>query len=194
MRVISNQLTSFALCSTTAYPGQVGIHPIPLKWGASSAEARGPVVASRHVNSLKLRNASTFNLPPAPRTSHPSGLANPRSSSFTVGMHGGSYSVYKALAAAQGLLDPNHRPGKSSLSFESCTCGRVNRRQGVEDRVGSEWNVVLHEMCAILLPRTIPNVSLTNDDKPQQIANPTSSLLFCADYTNTEPPVDIKVR
>ncbi|ORY76247.1 GTP cyclohydrolase N terminal-domain-containing protein [Leucosporidium creatinivorum] len=68
----------------TTYPGQVGIHPIPLKWGAPSSAERGPVVASRHVNSLKVRNA--------------------------IGAHSGSYSIYRALAAAQGLIDPNHRP------------------------------------------------------------------------------------
>ncbi|GAA5875213.1 hypothetical protein JCM16303_005047 [Sporobolomyces ruberrimus] len=68
----------------TTYPGQVGIHPIPLNWGAESAEARGPIVASRQPNSLKVRNA--------------------------IGAYAGSYSIYKALAAAAGLIDPNHRP------------------------------------------------------------------------------------
>ncbi|GAA6013444.1 hypothetical protein JCM10207_008848 [Rhodosporidiobolus poonsookiae] len=68
----------------TTYPGQVGIHPIPLEWGASSSEARGPVVASRQPKSLKIRNA--------------------------IGAYSGSYSVYRALAAAAGLVDPSHRP------------------------------------------------------------------------------------
>lgn len=71
----------------SAYPGQVGIHPIPLRWGASSAEERGPVVASRQPGTIKVRN--------------------------TIGAHGGSYSVYRALATASGLVDPNHRPGQS---------------------------------------------------------------------------------
>lgn len=69
-----------------AYPGQVGIHPIPLNWGAPTAAERGPVVASRHVNSLKVRNA--------------------------IGAYSGSYSIYRALAAACGLIDPSHRPGE----------------------------------------------------------------------------------
>ncbi|TNY22030.1 GTP cyclohydrolase II [Rhodotorula diobovata] len=68
----------------TTYPGQVGINPIPLNWGASTPEARGPVVASRQAKSLKVRNA--------------------------IGAYGGSYSVYRALASASGLIDPNHRP------------------------------------------------------------------------------------
>ncbi|GAA5822512.1 hypothetical protein JCM3770_002443, partial [Rhodotorula araucariae] len=68
----------------TTYPGQVGIHPIPLNWGAGTADERGPVVASRQAKSLKLRNA--------------------------IGAYSGSYSIYRALAAAGGLIDPNHRP------------------------------------------------------------------------------------
>lgn len=68
----------------TAYPGQVGVHPIPLNWGASDPETRGPVLASRHPNSIKARNA--------------------------IGAHSGSYSIYRALSAACGLIDPNHRP------------------------------------------------------------------------------------
>ncbi|GAA5945701.1 hypothetical protein JCM1841_003592 [Sporobolomyces salmonicolor] len=68
----------------TTYPGQVGINPIPLHWGAPSAEARGPVVASRQPKSLKVRNA--------------------------IGAYSGSYSIYRALAAAAGLIDPNHKP------------------------------------------------------------------------------------
>jgi hypothetical protein len=41
----------------TTYPGGVGINPIPLKWGAMDPYERGPIVASRNSNSLKLRNA-----------------------------------------------------------------------------------------------------------------------------------------
>jgi hypothetical protein len=75
----------------TTYPGQVGINPIPLEWGASTPEARGPVVASRQPKSLKIRNA--------------------------IGAYAGSYSVYKALTSAAGLMDPNHRPGEFLRSF-----------------------------------------------------------------------------
>lgn len=69
----------------TTYPGQVGIHPIPLRWGAPTPEERGPVVASRQPNSLKVRNA--------------------------IGAYSGSYSIYRAIAAAAGQIDPSHRPG-----------------------------------------------------------------------------------
>ncbi|GAA6005735.1 uncharacterized protein JCM10292_004615 [Rhodotorula paludigena] len=68
----------------TTYPGQVGINPIPLNWGAKTAEERGPVVAARSAKSLKVRNA--------------------------IGAYSGSYSVYRALAAAAGLIDPSHKP------------------------------------------------------------------------------------
>lgn len=68
----------------TTYPGGVGINPIPLKWGASEAVVRGPIVASRNAASLKLRNA--------------------------IGAHGGAYSIYRALAVAIGQLEVEHKP------------------------------------------------------------------------------------
>ncbi|KAA1118492.1 hypothetical protein PGTUg99_007275 [Puccinia graminis f. sp. tritici] len=68
----------------TTYPGQTGIIPIPLEWGADDPQKRGPVVASRHPQSLKLRNA--------------------------IGAYSGPYCIYKALATAIGAIDPNHRP------------------------------------------------------------------------------------
>ncbi|KAI2745957.1 hypothetical protein DTO012A8_9906 [Penicillium roqueforti] len=58
----------------TTYPGQSGIEPVPLEWGAPDAKSRGPVVVSRSGNLVKRRNA--------------------------IGAHGGSYSVYNALAIA----------------------------------------------------------------------------------------------
>ena len=51
----------------TTYPGQVGIHPIPMNWGSADPLERGPIVASRHPSTIKKRNAT--------------------------GAHGGSYSV-----------------------------------------------------------------------------------------------------
>ncbi|KAG2179008.1 hypothetical protein INT43_001857, partial [Umbelopsis isabellina] len=68
----------------TTYPGQHGINPVALDWGAADAHKRGPVVASRHPGSIKLRNA--------------------------IGAYGGSYCVYRALAVAIGDLPSNHRP------------------------------------------------------------------------------------
>ncbi len=63
-----------------AYPDQHGIKPQPLEWGATDPNVRGPVVCSRLASSIKLRNA--------------------------IGAHSGSYSIYRALAIAQGTLDP----------------------------------------------------------------------------------------
>ncbi|KAI9266028.1 GTP cyclohydrolase N terminal-domain-containing protein [Sporodiniella umbellata] len=68
----------------TTYPNQHGIQPIPLTWGSSDAKSRGPVVASRHADSIKKRNS--------------------------IGSYGGSYCIYRALAVAIGDLPFNHRP------------------------------------------------------------------------------------
>lgn len=68
----------------TTYPGQSGIDPVPLEWGAPDAKSRGPVIVSRSGAQLKRRNA--------------------------MGAHGGSYSIYNALAIAAGDLDPDFRP------------------------------------------------------------------------------------
>ncbi|KAB8227469.1 putative GTP cyclohydrolase II [Aspergillus alliaceus] len=68
----------------TTYPGQSGIDPVPLQWGAPDAKSRGPVVVSRSGPLLKRRNA--------------------------MGAHGGSYSIYNALAIAAGDLPPDFRP------------------------------------------------------------------------------------
>ncbi|KAI0434641.1 GTP cyclohydrolase N terminal-domain-containing protein [Xylaria sp. FL1042] len=64
----------------TTYPKQIGINPIPLNWGAPGPQ-RGPVVVSRSSSTIRKRNA-----------------------------HGGSYSIYFALAVASKQLNVNHRP------------------------------------------------------------------------------------
>jgi GTP cyclohydrolase II len=53
-----------------------------IKWGTSTAKERGPIIAS--LTNIRNRNA--------------------------VGTHSGSYSVYRALAVAAGVLDPEHVP------------------------------------------------------------------------------------
>jgi hypothetical protein len=68
----------------TTYPKQNGIHPLPLDWGAPDAARRGPVVVSRSSSTIRRRNA--------------------------IGAHGGSYSIYFALALASKQLNANHRP------------------------------------------------------------------------------------
>ncbi|RYO90192.1 hypothetical protein DL764_008479 [Monosporascus ibericus] len=68
----------------TTYPKQNGIEPLPLDWGAPDASRRGPVVVSRSSSTIRRRNA--------------------------IGAHGGSYSIYFALALASKQLNANHRP------------------------------------------------------------------------------------
>ena len=66
----------------TSHPGSRGPARFPLRWGAASAAERGPVIAT--VNAGADRNA--------------------------IGAHGGSYSVYRALAISAGAMDPQARP------------------------------------------------------------------------------------
>ncbi|EFR01143.1 GTP cyclohydrolase [Nannizzia gypsea CBS 118893] len=68
----------------TTYPGQSGIDPIKMDWGNMDPKARGPVVVSRQYDTVRRRNA--------------------------IGAHGGSYSIYHALAVASNNLDTEHRP------------------------------------------------------------------------------------
>lgn len=79
---VPSYYSSHVILST--YPGQAGIRPVPLKWYAQDPLERGPVIASRHPKSIKLRNA--------------------------IGAYGGTYSVYRSLSIAVGKLNPNHRP------------------------------------------------------------------------------------
>jgi GTP cyclohydrolase II len=74
--------SSHVILST--YPGQAGIRPLPLRWYAQDPHERGPVIASRHPKSIKIRNA--------------------------IGAYGGTYCVYRALSIAVGKLNPMHRP------------------------------------------------------------------------------------
>ncbi|PVI02765.1 GTP cyclohydrolase II [Periconia macrospinosa] len=68
----------------TSYPGQAGVDPLPMEWGHKDPAIRGPVVVSRHSNTIRRRNA--------------------------IGAHGGSYSIYHALAVASKNLDIDHKP------------------------------------------------------------------------------------
>ncbi|OKL63363.1 Uracil-regulated protein 1 [Talaromyces atroroseus] len=68
----------------TTYPDQNGVDPVPLQWGAPDAKTRGPIIASRNLSQLKRRNA--------------------------MGAHGGSYSIYNALAIAAGDLPTDFKP------------------------------------------------------------------------------------
>jgi GTP cyclohydrolase II len=66
----------------TSHPGSRGKTRFPLVWGAATIEERGPVIAT--VNAGTDRNA--------------------------IGAHGGSYSIYRALAISSGAMDPQARP------------------------------------------------------------------------------------
>jgi GTP cyclohydrolase II len=66
----------------TSHPSGDKPHKYPLKWGAESARARGPVIGS----------------------------TTARGHRNVIGAHGGAYSVYRALAVSSGALDPNSRP------------------------------------------------------------------------------------
>ena len=66
----------------TSHPGAGAPSRFPLRWGAESARARGPVVGS--ITAGSDRNA--------------------------IGAHGGSYAIYRALAVSAGTLNPSARP------------------------------------------------------------------------------------
>ncbi|KAH0538621.1 Uracil-regulated protein 1 [Glutinoglossum americanum] len=68
----------------TTYPGQAGIDPVIMNWGHKDPSQRGPVVVSRAHGTLRRRNA--------------------------IGAHGGSYSIYNALAIAINDLKVDHKP------------------------------------------------------------------------------------
>jgi GTP cyclohydrolase II len=70
----------------TSHPGRPS--RFPLRWGAPTAAERGPVIAT--VNAGTERNA--------------------------IGAHGGSYSVYRALAISAGAMDPQARPDLQDTS------------------------------------------------------------------------------
>ncbi|KAI5306917.1 Uracil-regulated protein 1 [Ascosphaera pollenicola] len=92
----SRQATSKIILTT--YPGQSGVNPIPLDWGNPDPLKRGPVVVSRHKSTIKKRNA--------------------------IGAHGGSYSIYYALAVASKEHTGEHRPDftntEPAVDFKFC--------------------------------------------------------------------------
>jgi GTP cyclohydrolase II len=66
----------------TSFPGKLFRKSLPVDWGNPDPVRRGPIVAS--IRHYERRNA--------------------------IGTHGGSYSVYRALATAAGKLKMDHRP------------------------------------------------------------------------------------
>jgi GTP cyclohydrolase II len=72
----------------TSHPGQIRKQTTPIDWGNPDPLKRGPVVGS--LTNMDHRNA--------------------------IGTHGGSYSVYRALATAAGALPGDHRPDLTNTS------------------------------------------------------------------------------
>ena len=66
----------------TSHPAPGAKHNFPIHWGAASARERGPIIGT--VSRPQDRNV--------------------------IGTHGGSYSVYRALAVSSGALNPIRRP------------------------------------------------------------------------------------
>ena len=64
------------------------VNLVPIRWGAADPQQRGPVIGS--LRSLKYRNV--------------------------IGIHAGSYGVYRALAVASGVLDPTHKADLTDTS------------------------------------------------------------------------------
>jgi GTP cyclohydrolase II len=78
-----------SLTSHPSNPSGGGVRAPTIHWGAPDAAARGPVVGTVTTNPAQ-RNA--------------------------IGSHGGSYSVYRALAVAAGHLAADHRPDLTNTS------------------------------------------------------------------------------
>src|SRR6201994_2375943 len=78
----------------TSHPEPGGKHAFPMHWGAASARERGPIIGT--VSRPQDRNV--------------------------IGSHGGSYSVYRALAVSSGALDPIRRPDLTN-TFPAATIG-----------------------------------------------------------------------
>ncbi|KAK3673600.1 putative GTP cyclohydrolase [Recurvomyces mirabilis] len=76
--------TTLSKIVITTHPGQAGVDPLPMDWGNSDSQKRGPVVVARSPSTIRRRNA--------------------------IGAHGGSYSIYYALAVASQQLNTDHKP------------------------------------------------------------------------------------
>jgi hypothetical protein len=72
----------------TSHQSGAGKQVIPIQWGAANPGDRGPIIGS--IGSHAQRNV--------------------------IGTHAGSYSVYRALAVASGVLDPDHRADLTNTS------------------------------------------------------------------------------
>lgn len=72
----------------TSHPSQVFTRSVPLHWGAKTAQERGPIIAT--LTDMSLRNS--------------------------IGTHGGSYSVYRALATSANKMPNEFKPDLTNTS------------------------------------------------------------------------------
>lgn len=72
----------------TSHPASNGEVPMPIEWGSPDVQMRGPIIG----------------------TLTDSGKRN------VIGTHSGSYAVYRALAVAASVLDPDHQPDLSDTA------------------------------------------------------------------------------
>jgi GTP cyclohydrolase II len=106
-----------------SHPGSRGPVRFPISWGAETAGGRGPIVAT--VNAGSCRNA--------------------------IGAHGGSYSIYRALAISSGAMDPQARPDLQDTS-PVCEIG-PHRQWAAADKIVSldPWgHRVAHDFADLL--------------------------------------------
>ena len=92
--------TSISRIILTTYPNQSGINPLLLNWGHKDPFQRGPVVVSRNQTTIRRRNGMFFPL---------INMATLTMLQTAIGAHGGSYSIYHALAVASKNLDVEYK-------------------------------------------------------------------------------------
>lgn len=56
--------SSISKITLTSYPGQAGVDPINMNWGHPDPDRRGPVVVSRHPNTIRRRNGESASAQP----------------------------------------------------------------------------------------------------------------------------------
>src|SRR5437762_13781945 len=95
----------------TSHPGGAGQGRIPLHWGAASAQARGPIVAS----------------PAEPRQRN------------AIGSYAGAYGLYRALAVATRALAPDHRPDLTDTAPAAVTGPCAHGRAPAKDVPLAPW-------------------------------------------------------
>lgn len=100
----------------TTYPGQAGVHPLPLVWGALNSRERGPVLASRLVctsDVIGVHSDGKFEKEGGDK------VINNLKQRNAIGAYGGSYSVYRAVAIAIGALESKQSSRDKESSKDS---------------------------------------------------------------------------